>query len=160
MGAKKRMSFAFTRLPGGETMIATVGARLRPIPTFEPPAGVTNPNIRVPGPIPDADEAAAAPQMRAAASSALKLVSEVLENRRPPEQLRQCVSTSVLQLLRSRAQTRPQSMSLRRIGIQPAGPAKAEVWGSYAEGRRVRAFAGRVTLGRDGRWRVVTLQLM
>ena len=99
------------------------------------------------------------------ADAALRRVLEVIDRRRPVAQLNGLLAAGLVDsvLSANRLVGGPGGVAvLRRLRLQavggPAGPAAAEVFGSYSRGRRTHAIACRIEqLG--GRWQVVALHI-
>jgi hypothetical protein len=102
--------------------------------------------------------------MRQAASfadAALRRVLEVIDRRRPVAQLNGLLTAGLVESVLSAnrlAGSRDGVAVLRRVRLQPAGPAAAEVFGSYSRGPRTHAIACRIEQ-RAGRWQVVALHI-
>ena len=99
------------------------------------------------------------------AERALRLVLEVLDHRRTPNQLRAVLDQAVIDTLRSVSATPVPSRSLGAallgpVRIQRINDSNIEVFGTYTRGPRVFALAGRLSPdGRGGGWRVSSLQV-
>ena len=102
--------------------------------------------------------------MRQAASfadAAMRRVLEVIDRRRPIAQLNGLLAAELVDSVWSanrRVGSRQGVAVLRRVRLQPAGPAAAEVFGSYSRGERMHAIACRIELS-SGRWQVVALHI-
>jgi hypothetical protein len=99
------------------------------------------------------------------ADTALRRVLEVTDRRRPVAQLRPLIAPALFDAVASLIRAVPQGGTavLRRVRLRSAtfadGEATAaEVFATFARGRRVHAIAGRVELV-DGRWLLVALQI-
>jgi len=106
---------------------------------------------------------AAAGDVRRAVEVTLRLVLEVLDRRRRPQQLASVAARSVVDSVGTIARTAPPgrnlgTAALRRIHITPAGDAAAEVCATYVRGRRTLAIAGRFEY-RRGWWICTALHL-
>lgn len=108
-------------------------------------------------PGPEAERTArieATARARSSTIQILQLVMEVLDGRRPVEQLLRVVTEDVFAqvtvLVGQRARPVPgrpggtEAARLRRVHLQFAGPRRAEYFGTFVRGERVRAVAGRV----------------
>jgi Family of unknown function (DUF6459) len=108
------------------------------------------------------------PPPRAAAvfaDAALRCVLEVSDRRRPIAALRTLLTAPLIDAVVALGRTPSDEGAavLRRIRVRTAEvideqATAAEVFGTYTRGDRVRALAARIEV-RDGRWRVVALQL-
>lgn len=97
-------------------------------------------------------------QARSATIRALQQVFETLDGRRPADHLQRCVTDGVYAqlaiLLRRRveagATAAPESEATRlvRVHLQAGVPRRAEFFGTFTRGTRVRAVAGRVEIRR------------
>ncbi|WP_433576421.1 Rv3235 family protein [Nocardia brasiliensis] len=98
------------------------------------------------------------------AENSLRLVLEVLDGRRPVAQVRPLTSASVFAALETLARTAPRGAALgpaqlTKIGVEPAGPKTAEVYGTYQRGHRIFAVAARVALHRAG-WQLTAFRVL
>ena len=155
-----------TTTPGRKTPgTETTRVRVLPAPPYERPgvpAGAQAADLLVadpPAPVAVAAPRPARPvavpeataEARAFAVAVTKQVFEVLDRRRSSAHLAPRVAARLLDqfgVLARANVTRTGGTStaarVRRVHIQMAGPAAAEIFGTYQRGRRVRAFAGRV----------------
>jgi Family of unknown function (DUF6459) len=99
------------------------------------------------------------------ADAALRCVLEVSDRRRPIAALRTLLTAPLIDAVVAlgRTPSKEGTAVLRRVRVRTAevvdGEATAaEVFGTYTRGNRVRALAARIET-REGRWRVVALQL-
>jgi hypothetical protein len=99
------------------------------------------------------------------ADAALRCVLEVSDRRRPIAALRTLLTAPLIDAVVAlgRTPSKEGTAVLRRVRVRTAevvdGKATAaEVFGTYTRGNRVRALAARIET-RDGRWRLVALQL-
>lgn len=100
-------------------------------------------------------------QAAAFADAALRRVLEVIDRRRPIAQLNGLLAAGLVDSVLSAnrlARSRDGVAVLRRVRLQPAGPAAAEVFGSYSRGPRTHAIACRLEQS-AGRWQVVALHI-
>lgn len=99
------------------------------------------------------------PTAVAFADAALRRVLEVIDRRRPIAQLRPLVAPALIDTLTALARM-PQSATatLQRSRVRMVDDESGEVFATYTRAQRVRAIAGRIEC-RDGRWRIVALQL-
>ncbi len=148
------------------------GAFTAPVIDYEPPP-VGTPAAACPTPSPAALHrtpprllrsrlsAEASPPRAAAtfADAALRRVLEVIDRRRPISQLRPLLTPPLLDMVFALSQTTGPGKAavLRRVRLR-GDPVAAEVFATYTRGERVRAIAGRIE-AREGRWRVVALQV-
>ena len=114
------------------------------------------------------------------ADAAIRRVLEVIDRRRPIAQLNGLLAAGLVDSVLSanrRAGSQDGVAVLRRVRLQPAGVAAAEVFGSYSRGPRMHAIACRIELearplaatrlggpppargGIAGRWQVVALHI-
>jgi hypothetical protein len=103
------------------------------------------------------------------ADAALRRVLEVIDRRRPVAQLNGLLAAGLVDSVLSAnrlAASRNGVAVLRRVRLQAAGSAAAEVFGSYSRGSRTHAIACRIELGAPpacgglaGRWQVVALHI-
>lgn len=105
----------------------------------------------------------AAGDVRRTVELTLRLVLEVLDRRRRPQQLTSFAARSVVDSVGRIARTAPPgrnlgTAALRRIHITPAGDTAAEVCATYVRGRRTLAIAGRFEY-RRGSWVCTALHL-
>ncbi|HYZ67311.1 MAG TPA: Rv3235 family protein [Mycobacterium sp.] len=96
------------------------------------------------------------------ADAALRRVLEIVDRRRPIAQLRPLVAPALIDTVTTLT-CAPQTAAatLRRVRVRMVvddDTTQAEVFATYTRGPRVRAIAGRIEC-RDGRWRIVALQL-
>ncbi|QDQ96805.1 Rv3235 family protein [Tomitella fengzijianii] len=138
-----------------------------PAPSSPP----TAPTAAIPSPqapsartrVPRTRDAATAAEVRRKVEVTLRLVLEVLDLRRRPEQLEGFADASVLGMIRKLSRTSPPgrhlgSAVLRRIHITSAGAGAAEICATYVRGRRTLAIAGRFERKR-GTWICTALHL-
>ncbi|WP_390888055.1 Rv3235 family protein [Candidatus Mycobacterium wuenschmannii] len=105
--------------------------------------------------------AAPMPQAVAFADAALRRVLEVIDRRRPIAHLTGLLARELVDsvLAANRMDGARHGVAvLRRVRLQPVGPAAAEVFGSYRRGERSHAIACRIEQ-RAGRWQVVALHI-
>lgn len=105
------------------------------------------------------------------AGSAVRLVLEVLDLRRPPHHLDRILAPAPLDLIRALARGaasghRPAAAHPRRIHLQPTGTGAVELFGSYLRGDRTFAIAARIEpappaghSGGRGGWVVTAIQV-
>ena len=104
------------------------------------------------------------------AEYALRLTLEVVDRRRPPQQLRACLEPNLIDSVRVLANSSLPgralgSATLERIHLTLSDPTatgstSADVFGSYARGNRIFAIAAHVTRGPgDQGWRVTSLRI-
>jgi len=96
------------------------------------------------------------------ADAALRRVLEVIDRRRPVAQLHGLLAAGLVDsvLCANRLTAGHDGAAvLRRLRLQAAGTAAAEVFGSYSRGRRIHAIACRVERVAGGRWQVVALHI-
>ncbi|MDN5759978.1 MAG: Rv3235 family protein [Tomitella sp.] len=110
-----------------------------------------------------AARAAAASEVRRRVEVTLRLVLEVLDRRRRPDQLKAFAERSVVDSVSAIARTAPPGRTLgtavlRRIHITSAGEHAAEICATYVRGRRTLAIAGRFER-RKGAWTCTALHL-
>jgi hypothetical protein len=93
------------------------------------------------------------------ADAALRRVLEVVDRRRPIAQLRPLVAPALIDTLTALTRV-PQTAAatLQRCRVRMVDSEAGELFATYTRGQRVRALAGRIEC-RDGRWRIVALQL-
>lgn len=80
---------------------------------------------------------------------ALRIVLEVLDHRRQPPALRPLLAPTPFDLVTALTRAgapgrRLGAARLRRVHVHPAGPDRAEIFGSYVRGERTFAIAGRL----------------
>jgi hypothetical protein len=95
------------------------------------------------------------------ADAAIRRVLEVIDRRRPIAQLNGLLAAGLVDsvLSANRRLGSPDGVAvLRRVRLQPSGPAAAEVFGSYSRGPRMHAIACRIEQV-AGRWQVVALHI-
>ena len=103
------------------------------------------------------------------ADAALRRVLEVVDRRRPIAQLRPLVAPTLIDTLTAltrvpqtggtaRPKGRGTAARLQRCRVRMVDTEAGELFATYTRGQRVRALAGRIEC-RDGRWRIVALQL-
>jgi hypothetical protein len=156
------------------------GALIAPVVDYEPPPfdGAAPPSC--PAPTPAAlhrqtrramrplDRVAAGRAAAQFTDAALRRVLEVIDRRRPIAQLRPMLTPPLLDMVFTLARSAgtERAAVLQRVRLQatalderdPHQAVAAEVFATYTRGRRVRAIAGRVEV-KDGRWRMVALQI-
>jgi len=93
------------------------------------------------------------------ADAALRRVLEVVDRRRPIAQLRPLVAPALIDTLTALTRV-PQTAAatLQRSRVRMVDTQAGELFATYTRAQRVRAIAGRIEY-RDGRWRIVALQL-
>ena len=93
------------------------------------------------------------------ADAALRRVLEVVDRRRPIAQLRPLVAPALIDTLTALTRV-PQTAAatLQRSRVRMVDADAGELFATYTRAQRVRAIAGRIEC-RDGRWRIVALQL-
>jgi hypothetical protein len=93
------------------------------------------------------------------ADAALRRVLEVVDRRRPIAQLRPLVAPGLIDTLTALTRV-PQTAvaTLLRCRVRMVDTEAGELFATYTRAQRVRAIAGRIEC-RDGRWRIVALQL-
>jgi hypothetical protein len=103
------------------------------------------------------------------ADAALRRVLEVVDRRRPIAQLRPLVAPALIDTLTALTRipqtggtAHPKGMgaaaTLQRSRVRMVDADAGELFATYTRAQRVRAIAGRIEL-RDGRWRIVALQI-
>ena len=95
------------------------------------------------------------------ADAALRRVLEVVDRRRPIAQLRPLVAPALIDTLTALTrvpQTAAATLQRSRVRMVDADADAGELFATYTRAQRVRAIAGRIEC-RDGRWRIVALQL-
>ncbi|MBP1819986.1 hypothetical protein [Mycobacterium sp. OAE908] len=93
------------------------------------------------------------------ADAALRRVLEVIDRRRPIAQLRPLVAPALIDTVTTLTRI-PQTAAatLQRSRLRMVDTDACELFATYTRAQRVRAIAGRIEC-RDGRWRIVALQL-
>jgi len=93
------------------------------------------------------------------ADAALRRVLEVIDRRRPIAQLRPLVAPALIDTVTTLTRM-PQTAAatLQRSRLRMVDTDACELFATYTRAQRVRAIAGRIEC-RDGRWRIVALQL-
>lgn len=138
----------------GPSTPATCGLTFRDIPRCVPDPSDRPTRPRTGSPVPRRAADTVDPAARAFAVSAVTMVLEVLDRRRPLAHLTGVAvghivdQVAVLTAARA-AQTRPpgtvpSTASLSRVHLQWSGPDAAEITASYARGPRVHALAARI----------------
>ena len=95
------------------------------------------------------------------ADAALRVILEVIDRRRKPEQLRLLLTPGLIDSVAGAARRAPgHSAQLRRMRLQPVDAAETafEVAATYTRGVRTRALACRVEPTAAG-WRIVALHI-
>lgn len=101
------------------------------------------------------EEIEAAGRARAATVRALQQIFEVLDSRRPATHLLRSVAVDVVEQLRTMlrqpaagtsASAGADTARLVRVHLQTHGPRRADYFGTFVRGERVRAVAGRIEL--------------
>lgn len=103
------------------------------------------------------------------ADAALRRVLEVVDRRRPIAQLRPLVAPALIDTLTALTRVpqtggtahpkgRGTAATLQRSRVRMVDADAGELFATYTRAQRVRAIAGRIEC-RDGRWRIVALQL-
>jgi hypothetical protein len=156
------------------------GALTAPVVDYEPPPFDATAPLPCPAPKPAAlhrqtrrplrpvDHVAAGPAAAKFTDAALRRVLEVIDRRRPIAQLRPMLTPPLLDMVFTLARSAgtERAAVLRRVRLQAMAvderdahqAVAAEVFATYTRGRRVRAIAGRIEV-KDGRWRMVALQI-
>jgi len=93
------------------------------------------------------------------ADAALRRVLEVIDRRRPIAQLRPLVAPALIDTVTALTRM-PQTdaATLQRSRVRMVDTDAGELFATYTRAQRVRAIAGRIEC-RDGRWRIVALQI-
>ena len=93
------------------------------------------------------------------ADAALRRVLEVIDRRRPIAQLRPLVAPALIDTVTALTRM-PQTAAatLQRSRLRMVDTDAGELFATYTRAQRVRAIAGRIEC-RDGRWRIVALQI-
>jgi Family of unknown function (DUF6459) len=111
----------------------------------------------VPRPVPH--DPPPSPEAMAFADAAVRRILEVVDRRRPIAQLRPVVAPTLIDTLTALTRV-PQTAAatLQRCRVRMVDIDAGELFATYTRGQRVLALAGRIEC-RDGRWRIVALQL-
>ena len=102
--------------------------------------------------------------MRAFAETALRVVLETIDQRRPVHHVKRYLTPALLDYVRglsARSSPTPgrRTAALERVHVRLIDETTAEVFGSYSRGQRTHAIAARVGAGPDGALRVTALAI-
>jgi uncharacterized protein DUF6459 len=99
------------------------------------------------------------PATVAFADASLRRVLEVIDRRRPVAQLRPLVAPALIDTVTALTRAHhTAAATLTRVRVRMVDDEAAELFATYTRAQRVRAIAGRIEQ-RDGRWRIVALQI-
>lgn len=107
-------------------------------------------------------------EARRGAEQAVKILLEVLDCRRPAEQMEALFAPSVVESVKTIVRTRPPGLRLgaatmRQVHITRSAPNAAEMFGTYTRGSRVFALAARLEhkqVARRPSWTVTSLRVV
>jgi hypothetical protein len=93
------------------------------------------------------------------ADAALRRILEVTDRRRPIAQLRPLVAPALIDTVTALTRVpHHATAALGRVRVRMVDAESGELFATYTRAQRVRAIAGRIE-SRDGRWRIVALQI-